>query len=168
MKSGRNHKNDDIDTFYDGKNIPFKNNYFDSVLSTEVFEHVFNLDEVLAELYRVLKPGGYLVATMPFVWPEHEIPYDNSRYSTYGLKHLIKTKTKFGIIKIERSGNYVEACFQIWINYIYQSILPENRYLKRILYAIFFSHLTALAFLFSSILPEDDSLYLNNIIVLKK
>ena len=42
------------DIYYDGKNIPFNNNLFDSILCSEVLEHIFNPDEVLSELYRVL------------------------------------------------------------------------------------------------------------------
>jgi 2-polyprenyl-3-methyl-5-hydroxy-6-metoxy-1,4-benzoquinol methylase len=53
---GHSHENEQIDVFYDGKMIPLESNSFDSVLSTEVFEHVFNLEEMLAELHRVMKP----------------------------------------------------------------------------------------------------------------
>jgi hypothetical protein len=40
-QSGHLHTNEQIDVFYDGKKIPFEENYFDSVFSSEVFEHVF-------------------------------------------------------------------------------------------------------------------------------
>ena len=46
---GHPHINEQIDVFYDGKKIPFDDAYFDSVFSSEVFEHVFNLDEILKE-----------------------------------------------------------------------------------------------------------------------
>ncbi|MBU1757988.1 class I SAM-dependent methyltransferase [Patescibacteria group bacterium] len=36
--------------------MPFKNNFFDSILASEVFEHVFDIDYVLKELNRILKP----------------------------------------------------------------------------------------------------------------
>lgn len=36
-----------IDVFYDGKVIPFDNDYFDSVFSSQVLEHIFNLDDIL-------------------------------------------------------------------------------------------------------------------------
>ena len=45
--------------------IPFKNNTFDHVLSNSVLEHVTDIDQALAELARVLKPGGTLVFTVP-------------------------------------------------------------------------------------------------------
>src|SRR5689334_12356494 len=62
------HRNENVDVFYDGKHIPFDDNSFDSVFATEVFEHVFNLDEILVEINRVLKKHGKLLITLPFVW----------------------------------------------------------------------------------------------------
>ena len=45
--------------------IPFPNGTFDLVLSNQVFEHVEDLDFVLAEIARVLKPSGHLLALFP-------------------------------------------------------------------------------------------------------
>lgn len=43
------------------ESLPFKNNYFDSVFSLAVVEHILDVDKVFAEFSRVLKKGGYLV-----------------------------------------------------------------------------------------------------------
>lgn len=51
------HTNEKVDILYDGKKIPFKDNTFDSVFSSEVFEHVFYLEELIKETNRVLKVG---------------------------------------------------------------------------------------------------------------
>ena len=51
---GREDKQKDVDVFYDGKKIPFENDKFDSILCTEVLEHVFNIEELLQEFNRVL------------------------------------------------------------------------------------------------------------------
>ncbi len=45
--------------------IPFADGYFDKILCLDVFEHVGNEEKVAAELYRVLKPGGTLVLSVP-------------------------------------------------------------------------------------------------------
>ena len=50
---GHSHANEHIDVFYDGKKIPFPDATFDSVLATEVFEHVFYLEDTLKEIHRV-------------------------------------------------------------------------------------------------------------------
>lgn len=56
--SGHSHINENIDVYYDGKHLPFENDSFDCIFSSEVFEHIFNLEDILNELKRVLKSGG--------------------------------------------------------------------------------------------------------------
>lgn len=65
--SGHEHRNEIIDVFYDGEEIPFKDHQFDYILSSETFEHIFNLNEIAAELNRVLKLNGKMLLTVPFV-----------------------------------------------------------------------------------------------------
>ncbi len=62
---------------------------FDAVLCTQVLEHVPDPATVLAELFRVLRPGGPLYLTAPLVWELHELPYDYFRYTSEGLSHLL-------------------------------------------------------------------------------
>jgi ubiquinone/menaquinone biosynthesis C-methylase UbiE len=82
---GHSHENENIDIYYDGHTLPFKNETFDCILSNEVLEHVPNLRESLTELNRVLKPGGKIMVTVPFVCFEHELPYDFRRFTVNGL-----------------------------------------------------------------------------------
>jgi SAM-dependent methyltransferase len=79
-QSGHSHENEEVDVYYDGKVIPFEDDSFDACFSSEVFEHVFDLEDSLKEIYRVLKPGGKGLFVVPFVWDEHEVPYDFGRY----------------------------------------------------------------------------------------
>jgi SAM-dependent methyltransferase len=53
-----------IRTIRDGS-IPFPPATFDAVVANQVFEHVENLEEVLQEIHRVLKPGGLLISLFP-------------------------------------------------------------------------------------------------------
>lgn len=50
---------------YDGENLPANNNIFDVVFSSNVLEHVINIDKVLSETHRVLKSGGIAVHLVP-------------------------------------------------------------------------------------------------------
>src|SRR5829696_811037 len=88
--AGHSHANERIDVFYNGKTIPFPDAYFDSVFSSEVFEHLFNLEEMIPELKRVMKEQAILFITCPFVWNEHEVPVDYARYTQFALKHLLE------------------------------------------------------------------------------
>jgi SAM-dependent methyltransferase len=86
--SGREAKDKQADIFYDGKVFPFEDSYFDLIFSTEVIEHVDDLDSFCKESYRVLKPGGFFIVTTPFFWGEHETPFDFRRFTSFGIKKL--------------------------------------------------------------------------------
>jgi SAM-dependent methyltransferase len=70
--------------------LPFQAEAFDTVVSTEVLEHVPDPQRALNEMQRVLKPGSYLILSAPMYWPRHEVPYDFFRYPYDGLLHLVK------------------------------------------------------------------------------
>lgn len=69
--------------------IPVASNFFDAILCIAVLEHVENPEEVVPELYRVLKPGGHLILEVPFLQPEHKVPTDYQRYTKDGLVRLV-------------------------------------------------------------------------------
>lgn len=167
---GHSHANEDIDVFYDGKTIPFENNYFDSVFCSEVFEHVFNLEELLPEVNRVMKTEGLILVTCPFAICEHEIPNDYARYTSFALKYMFE-KNGFEVIDQQKSGNSVETVFQLWLMYIHQHITPYIRkipVLRSAFRFITYSFNNLLAIFLSKILPNRNDLYLNTIILCKK
>jgi SAM-dependent methyltransferase len=69
--------------------LPIENETFDVILCTQVVEHLKRPIESLKELYRVLKPYGYLFLTAPMAHKEHQVPYDYFRYTSYGLKYIL-------------------------------------------------------------------------------
>jgi ubiquinone/menaquinone biosynthesis C-methylase UbiE len=73
---------------FDGRTLPFSNDYFDHIICTEVIEHVEEPKTFVAELRRVLRNGGTLVATIPFSARVHHEPYDYQRFTPWGLKRL--------------------------------------------------------------------------------
>lgn len=87
---------------FDGTTIPFPDNHFDTVLCTEVLEHAINPAALIAEMHRVLKPGGALVMTVPFAARVHHIPYDFHRFTRYALAQMFGG---FGRVTIEERGN---------------------------------------------------------------
>jgi SAM-dependent methyltransferase len=76
------------DVYYDGKRLPFEDASFDTVLSTQVLEHTSEPGALMAEMARVLRPGGKLLLTVPFSFRLHEEPRDFFRYTPHGLRAL--------------------------------------------------------------------------------
>jgi SAM-dependent methyltransferase len=78
-----------VDIVADLRDIPRPDAYFDAVVLTEVLEHVAEPTDVLAELSRILRPGGRIFVTVPFVIYLHESPYDYARYTCFALERLL-------------------------------------------------------------------------------
>ena len=164
-EGNRNHSHADV--FYDGKTIPFDDNTFDSILSNQVFEHVFNPNDFLKEINRVTKTGGVFLMTVPFVWDEHEQPYDYARYSSFGLKHIL-SENGFEIIEQRKSNNGLEVIFQLLNDYIFKKTVTKSRYLNLLFMLMLMAPINVLGLIFSKILPRNNDLYLDNIILTKK
>jgi SAM-dependent methyltransferase len=76
---------------------------FDTVVSTEVLEHVPDPLRALREMHRALKPEGHLVLSVPMWWPRHEVPHDYFRYPYDGLLYLLK-ESGFEIVRLFNRG----------------------------------------------------------------
>jgi SAM-dependent methyltransferase len=155
------------DFFYDGVTMPFENKSFDSLISNQVFEHIFNPYQFLKETNRVTKMGGLFLMTVPFVWDEHEQPYDYARYSSFGLKHILN-ENGFEIIEHRKSNNGVEVIFQLMNDYIYKVTLTKSSYVNLLITLFLISPINIIGFILSKILPKNDDLYLDNIVLAKK
>ena len=164
-EGNRNHNYADV--FYDGKTIPFENNTFDSILSNQVFEHVFNPNDFLKEVNRVTKIEGVFLMTVPFVWDEHEQPYDYARYSSFGLKHIL-SENGFEVIEHKKSNNGLEVIFQLLNDYIFKKTVTKSGYLNLLFMLLLMAPVNVVGLIFSKILPRNDDLYLDNIVLAKK
>jgi hypothetical protein len=79
--------------------------FFETVIMVSVFEHVNNPYEVSDALYKIIKPGGYLINSTPFLFPYHPSPEDNFRFSPVALKR-IHEKSGFTWIEGDFHINY--------------------------------------------------------------
>jgi SAM-dependent methyltransferase len=155
------------EVLYDGKLFPLPSNSFDSALCNQVLEHVFNPDEFLSEIYRVLKPNGKLLLTLPFVWDEHEKPYDYARYSSFGLKFLLE-KNGFHILDHKKIGADVTIVFQLINAYIFKVIQNWPCLIRVILTVSLMALFNILGLILSWLLPKNEDLFLDQIILAEK
>ena len=81
-------KRGDVDFACPADDIPLPDASLDSILCTEVLEHVPDPLAVWREFNRLLKPGGKVLLATPMYWPGHEEPYDFYRYTGFGLRRL--------------------------------------------------------------------------------
>ena len=75
---------------FDAHDIPFEDGSFDGVIAQAVLEHVADPYRCVAEIHRVLKPGGVVYAETPFMQQVHEGAYDFTRFTHLGHRRLFR------------------------------------------------------------------------------
>ena len=167
---GKSVINLDIDAFPnvnavgDAHRLPFDDKTFDTVWIEAVFEHVKVPPMVVAEIQRVLKPGAYVYAEIPFFQGYHGAPHDFQRYTLTGFEELFKNfaKVESGVCAGPSSAlayllrTYLAILFSFnsrWLfhilyYYIFGWVLFPLKYLDLILAKYENAHLVAFGFFF--------------------
>ena len=117
----RNRDNPLVDFFYDGVTLPFHDQSYSVIFSSQVLEHSFKPEQLLSECRRVLKPGGTLLLTIPFMWPEHEQPWDSQRFTSYGLLYRLK-QAGFEPLSVTKTNPELCTLIQLLIELIESNI----------------------------------------------
>jgi SAM-dependent methyltransferase len=83
------HSGEHIDVQADlDSRLPLDESSYDTVLLTDVLEHVYRPHQLLDEVARVLAPEGKLLLAVPFFYWIHEAPHDYARYTAFMLRRL--------------------------------------------------------------------------------
>jgi hypothetical protein len=133
----------------------------------EVIEHVFNPDVLRQEINRIMKLDGKMMITLPFVWDEHEQPYDYARYSSFGITHLLQ-KNGFNVEILEKSCPNFGVIFQLVNGYIYKVTKKFPTMFRMLFILILCFPVNILGLIFGFILPNNNDLYLDNILIVSK
>jgi len=120
-----------VDIICPATDLAFEKNQFDSILCSQVLEHVYDHPKMMHEIFRVLKPGGHIILTVPFAWELHEEPYDYYRFTKHALKELFQT-TGFDIDYIKPNGGKWAAIYQLRNNMLYQSFHKKKSFINKL------------------------------------
>jgi SAM-dependent methyltransferase len=94
-----------------------EDDFFDVIISTQVAEHVANYHDYFAECYRLLKPNGKLILTVPGMYEEHGCPNDFQRWMTEGIRRDVE-KAGFEVEKITKLTVGPRAIFFFFDRYL--------------------------------------------------
>ncbi len=117
-----------VDLVGDAHNIPILDASVDSIVCNAVLEHVGNAERVVAEMIRVLRPGGLLYAEMPFMFFFHGYPSDFRRFTREGVRRLFGDleDVQIGIAAGPMSALLISA------NIVLQMLVPARpRFLRK-------------------------------------
>lgn len=102
------HTNEFLDVIYDiNEPLPLQNEQFDTVILSDVLEHIKKPATVMNEIARVLKPGGRLIMNVPFMYWIHEYPHDYHRYTEYALRFYAE-EAGLEVIELKPVGGLLE------------------------------------------------------------
>lgn len=112
------HKNNHLDFNCDLTQVlPFKDCSFDTIILSDVLEHIPNPDQLCSEISRILNSDGHLIMNVPFYYWVHESPNDYYRYTHFALKYLIENNN-LTLIKNESIGGSLEVLSDIVIKHL--------------------------------------------------
>lgn len=103
-----------VDFTCNAEEMPVEDCSFDLVLCTQVLEHSVNPQKVVDECFRVLRPGGSLIVTVPCIFPIHGYPADNWRFMPGGMRHLLRA---FKTLEVQGELDFPESFANVICHY---------------------------------------------------
>ena len=113
----------------DGAVLPLRSEIADAVIMSEVLEHISEPHLVMAEVLRILKPGGVLVGSTPFLCQGiHADPADFYRYTSQALTHLMGG---FDTVEIRPHGNAFGVAWRMVLSQ-FRFLMPLNPLVRQV------------------------------------
>lgn len=91
--------------------LPFADETFDTIILSDVAEHLPNPALLWSEMARLLRDGGHVIMNVPFLYWAHEVPYDYFRYTSYALTHYAQTNG-LKVVELNPLGSGIE----VWVD----------------------------------------------------
>ncbi|NES18025.1 MAG: class I SAM-dependent methyltransferase [Symploca sp. SIO3E6] len=120
------HKNQYLDFECDlTQELPFKDQEFDTIILSDVLEHIPQPEYLWKEMSRILKKDGKILLNVPFYYWLHEAPYDYYRYTEYALRRFAELEG-FEVIFLEAVGGMPEVIADMLAKFIHFRPLIGN------------------------------------------
>lgn len=152
-----------------GERWPLPDDHFDVLISNQVLEHVADLEFTLGEMKRVVKAGGTVVVSIPFIYNEHGSPYDFQRFTVYRARQLF---AEFEELHLDKQGGIGSTIAILTLNWADMALgaTKTGRFLKAPLlpFWLLFSLILNLGGLAANAIDPTESFYSNLVIVLRK
>jgi SAM-dependent methyltransferase len=108
------HKNEYLDFECDlTKRLPFKDREFDTIVLSDVLEHIPQPEHLWNEMSRVIAPGGRIIMNVPFYYWLHEHPHDYYRYTEFGLRRFVE-RSGMSLLQLSSIGGAPEIMADIF------------------------------------------------------
>lgn len=166
-ESGHPEADKRCDLTFDGSTLPLESGTADTVLCTQVLEHADDPRVLMAEITRILRPGGRLLLTAPFLWEEHERPFDFQRFTSFGVLRLVED-AGLRILAERRTSGSVEALAQLESVYLHREIGRGVPVWSSVVTLLLCAPVQALGLLFQLILPDAGYLFLDSAVLAVK
>lgn len=95
------------------KPLPFENEKFDTVILSDVLEHIPEPESLFREISRVLTHQGKIIMNVPFYYWLHEQPHDYYRYTEFALRRFVGN-SELKLIQLESIGGVPEIMTDIF------------------------------------------------------
>jgi SAM-dependent methyltransferase len=112
------HRNEYVDLECDlAGDLPFKDSEFDTIILSDVLEHIPQPERLWQEMNRILAANGKIIVNVPFFYGLHEQPYDYYRYTEFALRRFV-ANTGLNLVQLSPLGGTPEIIADISAKHI--------------------------------------------------
>jgi SAM-dependent methyltransferase len=113
------HDKSNIDMPGSAYDLPLEDDSVQTILCTDVLEHLEEPKKAIAESFRVLATGGYAIYTVPLFWHIHEAPRDYFRYTEFGLRYLFE-ECGYEVVEVKSLTGFVATFSQMLVYFLFR------------------------------------------------